>query len=67
MSDYVTLLGTERVESAARTMSAAADRMAQAASSIYESNVRLQQILEEHTLRFERAIETLVECLERKP
>jgi hypothetical protein len=47
MSDYVTLMGAEQVQSAARQISQAADNMLRAANMIDQAVHRLSQILEE--------------------
>jgi hypothetical protein len=63
VSDYVTLLGAETVQHAASSMSASAETMRSAASTIYDSNFRLSQILDEYVTRFERAVEQLIAAL----
>lgn len=63
VTEYVTLLGAERVQDAARTIFSAADRMSSAASAMYDAGNRLSQILDEHVTRFERATEQLIAAL----
>ena len=47
MDGYVTLLGTETVQRAAREISSAADRMSRAASEITHAVDRLERVLEQ--------------------
>ena len=56
MSDYVTLLGAEQVQSAGARMASAADDMQRAASSISESVERLIRALDEHASRVENSM-----------
>jgi hypothetical protein len=55
MSDYITLLGSEQVQSAGISMRGAADRMNDAANSISYSMERFERLIE----RFEQAVERL--------
>ena len=57
MTDYVTLMGVEKVESAGYTMRSAADQMQRAASSIDESLARHQRFLDDWLTRLEAALE----------
>lgn len=55
MADYITLLGAEQVQSAANTMSAAADKIRSAVYNMecsFESN---QRFMENWLIRFEAA------------
>lgn len=58
MSDYMTLLGAEQVQSAANCMVSAADDMQRTASSISESVDRMVRALDEHAIRIEDAMRT---------
>lgn len=49
MSDYITLMGSEQVQSAGNAMRNAAEEMQRAASSIADSMFRLQQLTQEWT------------------
>ena len=57
MTDYVTLMGAEKVESAGYTMRSAAEQMQRAASSIDESLARHQRFLDDWLTRLEAALE----------
>jgi len=57
MTDYVTLLGAEQVQSAARQMASAADEMRRAAGSIDDSLRSHQRFLEDWLLRFQQILE----------
>jgi hypothetical protein len=59
MRDYVTLLGAEQVQSAANTMSHAADEMKRAANMIDDSLRSQRDFLDDWMLRFEAAVEKL--------
>ena len=55
MSEYITLLGAEQVQSAGSSIARAADDIQRAASSISESIGRLIRAMEEHATRVEAA------------
>jgi hypothetical protein len=57
MSDYVTLMGAEQVQSAGNRMASAADDMQRAASSISDSVDRLVRALDDHAMRIERMLD----------
>ena len=59
MSEYVTLLGTEAVENAARRIEVAAQEMSRAAASADESLRLLSLRVEDWLERFERCTEKL--------
>lgn len=59
MSDYITLLGAEQVQSAANTMRSAAEQMGSAAASISWALERHERAMEDFIARFERAAELL--------
>ncbi len=61
MTEYITLLGAEDVQRAGNRIMAAADTMAQAASSISESNHLFLIRYEELVDRMERAAEKVHE------
>ena len=54
-ADYVTLLGSEQVQSAAQTMAQAAHEMTVAASAMNEAMRTLEQILADD--RYERSVQ----------
>lgn len=56
MNDYVTLVGAEAVERAAREMSSAADAMQRAAGEFEASLYRQRSFMEDWLARFESAI-----------
>lgn len=56
MEKYITLLGAEQVQSAARQMTHAADTMLRAASAIDEAISRQQRFMDDWLMRFEAAI-----------
>jgi len=55
MKDCIELIGVEQVQKAANTMSAAAERMAQAAATVESSNHRFLLRYEELVGRMEKA------------
>lgn len=57
MSQYITLLGAEQVQSAASTMSGAAEQMSRAASSISDTMWRHQQFMDEWLQRLSTLLE----------
>lgn len=57
MSDYMTLLGSEQVQSAGRAIASAADTISSAMSSFDSSVDRLIRAMEEHASRIENATE----------
>lgn len=59
MSDYITLLGAEQVQHAARSIQAAAEEMARAASYSDETARQQRQFMDDWLQRFEQAIEKL--------
>lgn len=62
MSDrYMTLMGAEQVQSAGHAMSAAADRINQAASNLYGAFEQHQRFLDDWLLRFQGAVEKITE------
>lgn len=67
MADYVTLLGSEQVQSAARQMSDAADKMNHAAYSIECSLERHRQFMDDWLQRFEAAIEPAARASKDRP
>jgi len=56
MSNYVTLVGAEQVQSAASTMRSAADEMQRAAQNIEGSFERHQRFLDDWLQRFEQVL-----------
>lgn len=56
MADYITLLGSEQVQSAAHQMRSAADQMQRAASQIDDSLHRHRMFLDDWLQRFEAII-----------
>lgn len=56
MSDYIHLIGTEQVQSAANTMSSAAEEMKQAANNMEDTFRRHQLFLDDWLLRLEAAL-----------
>ena len=56
MADYITLMGAEQVQSAARRMSEAADAMRSAASAMDDVFFRHQRFLDDWLQRFETVI-----------
>lgn len=56
MTEYVTLMGAEQVQSAGNRMAAAADEMRRAASYIDDTMVRHQRFLDDWLSRFEEAM-----------
>lgn len=56
MSEYVTLMGAEQVQSAARTMSQAANEMVRAASNIDNALERHERFMSEWLNRFEQIL-----------
>ncbi len=58
MTDYVTLMGAEQVQSAGNRMSAAATEMLRAASSMEDSLFRHQRFLDDWLQRFADIMET---------
>jgi HPt (histidine-containing phosphotransfer) domain-containing protein len=63
MDGYVTLLGAETVERAAHSIHSSAETMRCAATTIYDAANRLQQVLDDHATRIERAVEQLTDAL----
>jgi len=57
VSEYITLLGAEQVQSAARTMANAADEMRHAAGNIDEALRSHQRFLDDWLIRFQQAME----------
>jgi hypothetical protein len=57
MPDYMTLLGAEQVQAAARTIASAADGMQSAASSFSCAVDKLERVLDDHARRIEQALE----------
>ena len=55
MSDYITLLGAEQVQSASTRMGTAADDMRAAANTFGDHVDRLIRAMEEHACRIENA------------
>jgi hypothetical protein len=56
MSEYITLLGAEQVQSAARSMSSAASTMQSAASTIDSAVDKLILAMQEHADRIQRSM-----------
>lgn len=56
MADYITLMGSEQVQSAASTMSSAASEMLRAASNIDGALERHQRFMDEWLNRFEQIL-----------
>ena len=57
MSEYVTLLGAEQVQSAANSMRNAAEEMHRAANTIDAALQQHRMFMEEWISRFERALQ----------
>lgn len=57
MTEYMTLLGAEQVQSAARTIESAASEMTRAASTISYALDAQQRFMDDWLQRFERAME----------
>lgn len=66
MSDYMHLLGAEEVRTAANTMSAAAERMASAASAFDASVDRLIRYLDDFDMRWTEKLAALEIALQRR-
>jgi len=61
MAEYITLLGAEQVQSAARTIDSAADTMQRAASNMDESLTRHARSFEENVQMFAASVGALGE------
>lgn len=59
MTDYITLLGAEQVQSAANTMRSAADTMGCAANNMSDVLDRNQRFMDDWLLRFETVLNTV--------
>lgn len=57
MGEYVVLLGTEQVQSSARTIANAANDIQSAASSFSCAIDKLERVLDDHARRIEQALE----------
>jgi hypothetical protein len=59
MSEYMTLMGAEQVQSAGRSMQSAAEQMTRSASVIDEALARHQRFLDDWLVRFTDAVSLL--------
>lgn len=67
MVDYVTLMGSEQVQSAGRSISGAADQMSRAASEISSALERHQRQMDDWLCRFEYIVDKMNEAKEPAP
>jgi hypothetical protein len=58
MSEYITLMGSEQVQSAGRNMASAADTMRSAAGSIDESLRQHRRFMDDWLMRLENILDT---------
>ena len=64
MSDHITLLGAEQVQSAGSRMASAADDMRIAANTFGDHIDRMVRALDEHAVRIEAAVQRHAELIE---